>query len=85
MEDADGADDPGTANVDINADTDEDVDGANNLDTDIKGVTSSDGNSNSKTRRSQIVSSSINNIIGYGYSIQLITDMMKLLKNLLGL
>ena len=56
-------------------------DGADNLGTGMEGDTGSDGDS--KTRRvNKIVSFSINNIIGHGYSIQFTTEKMKLMKNL---
>lgn len=82
MEDRDGADnlviaDAAVANIDIDADTN----GADNLGTDTKGGTGSNSNGNNKTRCPKIVRFSINNSIDQGYSIQLITEMMKL-KNL---
>ncbi len=49
----------------------------------MEGDTGSDGNS--ETRRPKIVSFSINNITGHSYSMQLITEMIKLIKNLLEL
>lgn len=65
--DIDGADDSSTA--DANADADIDVNGAYSPGTDIEGATGSDSNGNSKTRCSKIISFSINDIIGYGYSM----------------
>ena len=49
--------------------------------TDTEGVTSSDGNGNRHLIK--IVSFPINNITGYGYSKQLITEMMKLMNYLM--
>ncbi len=60
-----------------------DADRADNLGTRTKGDTGSD--SNNETRRPKIVSFSINNITGHGYSMQLTTEIMKLMKNLLKL
>ncbi len=49
-------------------------------------VTDSDDDGNSKTRcPTKIISFSINDITSHGYSMQLITKMLKLMKNLLGL
>ena len=56
----------------------------NRQSTDTKGVTDSNSNSNSKTRcLIKIVSFLINKIIGYSYSLQLITKIIKLIKNLM--
>ena len=50
----------------------------------MEGATGSDGNSNSKTRcPTKIVNFFINNITGHGYFMQLITEMIKLMKNLI--
>lgn len=46
-------------------------------------VTGSNGNDNSKTRCFKIVSFSMNDIIGYSYFMQLIVEMIRLVKNLL--
>ncbi len=52
----------------------------------MEGDTGSNSNGNSKTRcPTKIVSFSINNITGHGYSMQLTIKMMELMKNLLGL
>ncbi len=40
-------------------------------------------NGNRETRRPKIVNFSINNITSHGYSMQLITEMIKLMKKLL--
>ncbi len=42
-------------------------------------------NGNNTTRRPKIVNFSINNIIGHSYSIQLTTEIIKLIENLLEL
>lgn len=83
MENADGVDNPSTSKIDENVD--KDVNRVDKLGTITKKVTSSNGNHNSKTRYLKIVSFSINNIIGHSYSMQVTTEMMKLMKNLLGL
>lgn len=50
---------------------------------DIEGVTGSDSNGNSKTTHlTKIMSFSINDITDHDYSIQLMTPMIKLMKNL---
>ena len=52
--------------------------------TNTKRITGSNSNNNSKTRPcTKIVSFSINDISSYGYSIQLTTKMIKLMKNLM--
>ncbi len=52
----------------------------------MEGATGSDGNGNSEIKGStKIVTFSINNIKGDGYSKQLTTKMIKLMKNLLEL
>ncbi len=49
----------------------------------MEGATGSDGDDSSKTRGpTKIVSFSINDITSDGYSKQLTTEMMKLMKNL---
>ncbi len=54
--------------------------------TDTEGVIGSNGDGNSKIRYLiQIVSFSIKDITDYSYFMQLRTEMMKLMKNLLGL
>lgn len=53
--------------------------------TDTEGVIGSNSNHKRKTRcLTQIFNFSINNIIGHGYSRQFTTQIMKLIKNLLG-
>lgn len=46
--------------------------------------TNSNSNGNNNTRHPKIISFFVNNITDYNYSMQLITKMMKLIKNLLG-
>lgn len=78
-EDADGADDLGI----VDKDADADVDRGDNPGISTEGDIGSNGNS--KPRHPKIVSFSINNITGHSYSIQLTIEIMKLVKNLLGL
>ena len=80
---ADRANDLGTENAtDTDVDTNTSTNRADNPSSDTEGAIGSDDNGNSKTRCPKIVSFSINNIISYGYSMQLITKTIKL-KNLL--
>ena len=52
--------------------------------TGIEKITGSDGNNNNETRRlTKIASIFINNITSHNYLIQIITEMMKLMKNLI--
>lgn len=78
---------PGTANTtNTDTDTDTNLDGDTNRvanpGIDTEGAKSINNNGNSKTRCPNIISFSINNIIGHSYSMLLIIEIMKL-KNLL--
>ncbi len=79
MEDVNRVDNSNTADADVDAD----ADGVDNSGIGIERAKGSNGNS--KIRHLKIVSFSINDITSYGYSMQLIMEMMKLIKSLLGL
>lgn len=74
MKEADKVDNSGIADlvdadIDTNANTNVDINRANNLGTDIEGTTGSNGDGNSKTRFAKIVSFSINNRTSHSYSM----------------
>lgn len=79
------ADDLGTAdaNADTNADIKVNKDRVTNQGIDIKGATGSNRNGKSQIIYLKIVSFSINNITSHNYSMQLKTEIIKLIKNLL--
>lgn len=81
IENVDGTDNLGIIDANIAVDTAK----TDNPDIGIKRATDSNSNGKSKTRRLKIISFVINNITSHGYSMQLIIQMMKLIKNLLGL